>query len=149
MDLSITRATLADLDTVVPLFDRYRVFYGKPSDPTLARAFMRARLERAESVVLLAHIDDDAVGFTQLYPAFSSVSAAHVWILNDLLVLPDARRSGVARALLSSAVDFARADGALRLELETDHDNAGAQALYHAMGWVPYEGTLRFRLPLR
>lgn len=148
MDLSITRATLADLDTIVPLFDRYRVFYGKPSDPALARAFMRARLERAESVVLLAWIDAQAVGFTQLYPAFSSVSAAHVWVLNDLLVLPDARRNGIARALLSSAADFARADGALRLELETDHDNAAAQALYRAMGWMPYEGTLRFRLPL-
>ncbi|WP_299340982.1 GNAT family N-acetyltransferase [uncultured Pseudoxanthomonas sp.] len=148
MDLSITRATLADLDTIVPLFDRYRVFYGKPSDPALARAFMRARLERAESVVLLAWIDAQAVGFTQLYPAFSSVSAAHVWVLNDLLVLPDARRNGIARALLSSAADFARADGALRLELETDHDNAAAQALYRAMGWIPYEGTLRFRLSL-
>jgi ribosomal protein S18 acetylase RimI-like enzyme len=50
--------------------------------------------------------------------------------------------------LLSSAAEFARADGALRLELETDHDNASAQALYRAMGWVPYDGTLRFRLPL-
>ena len=88
------------------------------------------------------------VGFTQLYPAFSSVSASRVWILNDLLVLPEARRMGVARALLSSAAEFARADGALRLELETDHDNASAQALYRAMGWVPYDGTLRFRLPL-
>jgi GNAT superfamily N-acetyltransferase len=89
------------------------------------------------------------VGFTQLYPAFSSVSAAHVWILNDLLVLPDARRNGVARALLSAAADFARADGALRLELETDHDNVTAQALYRAMGWTPYDGTLRFRLSLQ
>ena len=148
MDVSTTRATLADLDTVVPLFDRYRVFYGKPSDPVLARDFIRARMQREESVVLLAWIDEQAVGFTQLYPAFSSVSATHVWILNDLLVMPEARRHGAARALLTAAADFARTDGALRLELETDHDNAAAQALYRAMGWVPYDGTLRFRLPL-
>ncbi|CAN7240798.1 GNAT family N-acetyltransferase [Pseudoxanthomonas sp. LjRoot168] len=144
----VRRATLADLDTVASLFDQYRKFYGRESDPALARDFIQARMTRGQSAILLAHIDDDAVGFAQLYPAFSSVSAAHVWILNDLLVLPDARRSGVARALLSSAVDFARADGALRLELETDHDNAAAQALYRAMGWMPYEGTLRFRLSL-
>ena len=81
--------------------------------------------------------------------AFSSVSATHVWILNDLLVLPEARRGGVARALLTAAADFARADGALRLELETDHDNHTAQALYQAMGWTLYDGTLRYRLPLR
>ncbi|KRA46911.1 GNAT family N-acetyltransferase [Pseudoxanthomonas sp. Root630] len=149
MTLDIRRATPADLDLVAPLFDTYRVFYGKPSDPTLARDFIRARMTHEQSVILLALADGKAAGFTQLYPAFSSVSATHVWILNDLLVLPEARRGGVARALLTAAADFARADGALRLELETDHDNHTAQALYHAMGWTLYDGTLRYRLPLR
>ena len=149
MTPAIRRATLDDLDTVTHLFDLYRVFYGKPSDPALARDFIQARLTRDESVILLAHLDGEAAGFTQLYPAFSSVSATRTWILNDLLVLPEARRHGVARALLSAASDFARDDGALRLELETDHDNVTAQALYHAMGWTTYDGTLRFRLPLR
>ena len=149
MSIDIRRATPGDVDVVAPLFDTYRVFYGKPSDPALARDFIDARLTRGESVILLALQEGKAVGFTQLYPAFSSVSATHVWILNDLLVLPDARRGGVARALLSAAADFARADGALRLELETDHDNHTAQALYQAMGWTLYDGTLRYRLPLR
>lgn len=148
MTTMVRRTGLTHLDVVARLFDQYRGFYGQPSDPVLARDFIRERMERDESVILLAWVDDAAVGFTQLYPAFSSVSASRVWILNDLLVLPEARRKGVARALLSAAADFARADGALRLELETDHDNATAQALYRAMGWVPYDGTLRFRLPL-
>jgi GNAT superfamily N-acetyltransferase len=149
MSIEIRRATPGDVDVVAPLFDTYRVFYGKPSDPALARGFIDARLTRGESVILLAVQHGKAMGFTQLYPAFSSVSATHVWVLNDLLVVPDARRSGVARALLSAAADFARADGALRLELETDHDNHTAQALYQAMGWTLYDGTLRYRLPLR
>ena len=148
MTMVVRRTGLTHLDVVARLFDQYRGFYGQPSDPALARDFIRERMERDESVILLAWVDDAAVGFTQLYPAFSSVSASRVWILNDLLVLPEARRKGAARALLSSAAEFARADGALRLELETDHDNASAQALYRAMGWVPYDGTLRFRLPL-
>lgn len=148
MTMVVRRTGLTHLDVVARLFDQYRGFYGQPSDPALARDFIRERMERDESVILLAWVDDAAVGFTQLYPAFSSVCASRVWILNDLLVLPEARRMGVARALLSSAAEFARADGALRLELETDHDNASAQALYRAMGWVPYDGTLRFRLPL-
>lgn len=148
MSFSITRATLDDVDAIAPLFDLYRVFYGKPSDPALARGFIQARLARGESVILLAFAGGAAVGFTQLYPAFSSVSAARTWILNDLLVVPAARRRGVAGALLSAAAAFARDDGALRLELETDHDNHDAQALYRAMGWEPYDGTLRFRLAL-
>ena len=148
MNPIVRRTGLTHLDVVAALFDQYRGFYGQPSDLALARDFIRARMERDESVVLLAWIDEQAVGFTQLYPMFSSVSATRVWTLNDLFVTPDARRNGVARALLSAAADFARADGALRLELETDHDNANAQALYRAMGWAAYDGTLRFRLPL-
>ena len=148
MTPTIRQATPDNLDTVARLFDLYRVFYGKSSDPALARDFIQARMTHGESVILLAESGSDAVGFTQLYPAFSSVSATRTWILNDLLVLPEARRQGVARALLVAAADFARADGALRLEMETDHDNATAQALYRAMGWTPYDGTLRFRLSL-
>jgi len=37
---TISRAALADLDALAPLFDAYRVFYGRPSDPAMARAFL-------------------------------------------------------------------------------------------------------------
>ncbi|MGO4780223.1 GNAT family N-acetyltransferase, partial [Lysobacter sp. 2RAB21] len=102
-----------------------------------------------DSVLLLAALDGhDGAGFTQLYPTFSSVRAARVWVLNDLFVEPQARRRGVAQALLDAAAEFARADGAARLELETNHDNLTAQALYDAAGWQRYDGTQRYHLPL-
>ena len=142
------RASLEDIDALVPLFDAYRQFYAQPSDPEMARTFLTERLQREDSVLLLARIADGVVGFTQLYPTFSSVRAARVWVLNDLYVDPAARGRGVARALLQAASDFALDDGAIRLELETTADNIGAQALYHATGWEPYDGTLRFHLPL-
>lgn len=144
----VRRATAADLAALVPLFDAYRVFYGQPSDPGRARGFLGERFARGDSVLLLAERDGDAAGFTQLYPMFPSVSAARVWVLNDLFIAAGARRGGVARALLQAAEEFARADGALRLELETTTDNQAAQALYRAAGWQPWDGTLRFRLPL-
>lgn len=149
MTIAIRRATLDDLDTLVPLFDGYRSFYEQPLDSARARAFLDARLRRGESVVFLALLDDGAAaGFTQLYPFFSSVRAARVWVLNDLFVAAGARRRGVANALLDAATAFARDDGAIRLELETTHDNATAQALYRAAGWRSHDETLRFRLPL-
>ncbi|MFT3896812.1 MAG: GNAT family N-acetyltransferase [Thermomonas sp.] len=148
-DSTIRRASLDDLDAVAPLFADYRVFYAQAHDVAMARAFLRERLERGESVVLLATLADGApAGFTQLYPMFSSVRAARTWILNDLFVAPSARRRGVANALLDAATAFARAEGAVRLELETTHDNAAAQALYRAAGWESHDDTLRFRLPL-
>lgn len=131
----IRRARSADLPALVPLFDAYRRFYGQPGDPARAHAFLDARLANAESVVLLAERDGEAVGFTQLYPVFSSVRTSRVWLLNDLYVAEHARRGGVARALLDAAADFARADGARGLMLETSRDNAPARALYRAAGW--------------
>ncbi|HWU71078.1 MAG TPA: GNAT family N-acetyltransferase [Pseudoxanthomonas sp.] len=148
MTVSIHRAGIDDLDAIAPLFDLYRQFYGKAADAAIARDFVGERLRRGESVVLLARIDGETVGFTQLFPSFSSVSAGRVWVLNDLYVVAEARRHGVAKALLQAAADFARGEGALRLELETNHDNASAQALYRHLGWEAHDDTLRFRLPL-
>src|SRR5688572_21475277 len=148
MSLEIRRATLSDLDQLAPLFDAYRMFYEQPQDAALARAFLHERIERDQSVALLAVIDGAAVGFTQLYPTFSSVRAARVWVLNDLYVDRSARRQGVAQALLTAAAMFARDDGAIRLELETTPDNRNAQALYESGGWQLYDGTLRYHLSL-
>jgi len=134
-DTTIRRATLDDLDAIAPLFDAYRRFYHQPGDVDRARDFLRERMLHSESVVLLAQRDGTAAGFTQLYPLFSSVRTARLWLLNDLFVAEGARRHGVARALLDAATDFAREQGAAGLMLETMADNAPARALYRAAGW--------------
>lgn len=135
MSLSIRPATAADLDVLAPLFDAYRVFYQQPSDLARARDFLGQRLGNGESVVLLAELDGTALGFTQLFPTFSSVRTGRMWILNDLYVDAGARRGGVGRALLESAAAFARDSGAVLLTLETAQSNATARALYRAAGW--------------
>lgn len=132
---SIRRAGPHDLDALAALFDAYRCFYGQPSDLQRARDWLRTRMRFGESVVLIAERDGVAVGFTQLYPMYSSVRTARTWILNDLYVAEEARRCGVARALLQAAVEYARDDGAAGISLETTGDNAAARALYRAAGW--------------
>ena len=132
---SIRRAGPQDLDALAVLFDAYRRFYGQPADLARAREWLRTRMRFGESVVLIAERDGVAAGFTQLYPMFSSVRTARTWILNDLFVADDARRAGVARALLDAAAQYARDDGAAGISLETTDDNAPARALYRAAGW--------------
>ena len=93
--VTVRQATILDLDLLVPLFDLYRQFYRKPGDLALARRFLRERFEHNESIIFLAmRADGSAIGFTQLFPSFSSASAARILILNDLFVLPGARRMG-------------------------------------------------------
>lgn len=131
----IRSAGIGDLETLVPLFDAYRVFYRCPSDPDRARPFLAARLAAGDSRIFLALRDGRAVGFTQLYPSFSSLSMQRLWILNDLFVDPGARRGGTGKALMKAAEDFARADGAKGLALATQTGNHTAQGLYAKMGY--------------
>lgn len=136
MSFAVRQATIHDLDTVVPLFDGYRQFYGQPSDLARARDFIAARFHHAESVILLALDAEGAgLGFTQLYPLFSSVRCTRRYLLNDLFVSPAARRRGVAAALLKAAAEHGRAMGVAGLSLSTSHDNHAAQRLYESLGW--------------
>ncbi|OAI45397.1 acetyltransferase [Nitrospira sp. SCGC AG-212-E16] len=132
---TLRQATIHDLEQLVPLFDSYRQFYGCASNLRAAREFLLARFHNDESTVFIAHEEERAIGFTQLYPSFSSISLARIFILNDLFVHEQARRKGVASALMSAAVQFAIAMGAARLSLSTAITNNAAQALYHSAGW--------------
>jgi GNAT superfamily N-acetyltransferase len=138
------RAELDDLDALVPLFDAYRRFYGQASDLPGARAFLADRFKRGESVIFLAVVDGAIVGFTQLYPSFSSVSIRRLWVLNDLFVTPDARKSGAGRALLERAERWAAETGAKGLTLSTQVTNLGAQRLYEACGWTKDDEFLHY-----
>jgi GNAT superfamily N-acetyltransferase len=136
---SIQSATPSDAGLLAPLFDAYRVFYQAKSDPEGAARFLSDRLARGESRIFFARGAESQnpiiLGFTQLYPSFSSVSMKRLWILNDLYVIPEQRKTGVGAALMERAKAFARADGSKGLSLATQTGNFGAQALYAKQGY--------------
>ncbi|MBV4356208.1 GNAT family N-acetyltransferase [Pinibacter aurantiacus] len=133
--ITVRPATIKDLDTVADLFDQYRIFYKQASDIPKAKEFLKERMEGNESVILLAFANDEAVGFTQLYPIFSSVSMRRAWLLNDLFVKTSARKTGVGNKLLNAAKDFGAKTNAKWLILETSEDNFTAQSVYEGNGW--------------
>ena len=135
-NVAIRPATASDLEVLAHLFDAYRVFYEKESDPEGARRFIAERLAKQDSVIFLAaDASGPAFGFIQLYPLFSSVRMRSIWLLNDLFVVPEARRKGVGRALLIRAQEHAAQTGAAGLELATAKDNETAKSVYHRLGW--------------
>ena len=144
-DTKIKRADLGDLGVLAPMFDAYRQFYGQTTDLTGAENFLRQRLDESESVIFLALYANAGVGFAQLYPTFTSVGMKRKWILNDLFVVSDQRRTGVGRALMNSAKDFAYETGAQGLVLETQKINLAAQALYESLGWIRQKDFYRLR----
>jgi ribosomal protein S18 acetylase RimI-like enzyme len=137
MHTTFRAATAADLPALAVMFDRYRQFYDQAPGLELAKHFLGERMARRESVVLVAESGaGELQGFCQLYPSFCSVEAAPIYVLYDLFVDPEARRLGIGRQLLHAAHAQAQADGKVRMDLTTAHNNTRAQSLYESMGWV-------------
>jgi ribosomal protein S18 acetylase RimI-like enzyme len=136
LDLLVKRISVREINLVVNLFDSYRVFYKQASDLTLAEHFLNDRLTNNESVIFVVLENDKPIGFTQLYPTYSSVRTVRNWILNDLYVDGDYRKQGVGKILIDAAMDFGRSAGANYVQLETAVDNYNAQHLYESIGFV-------------
>ncbi|WP_430966206.1 GNAT family N-acetyltransferase [Spongiimicrobium sp. 2-473A-2-J] len=132
--LKIRKATQDDVPQLAPLFDLYRIFYGQESNSPAARAFLTERITKGESVIFLAELHGETVGFTQLYKTFSSVSLEAVFILNDLYVSKSHRGKRIGEALLNRAQAYCSEKNFKGLALETAVDNP-AQKLYERLGW--------------
>ena len=148
MNAAIRLAEARDLDQLAELFDQYRQFYECPPDLGAAKNWIAENLERGRSTLFAADNGSQLLGFTQLYPALCSVDLVDYFVLYDLYVVEAARRQGIARALMNAASEWAKAQGADRLDLETARDNAPGQALYRDLGYELDEVFLKFSLDL-
>jgi GNAT superfamily N-acetyltransferase len=132
----IRRAKKKDIEKLSVLFDKYRIFYKQQSDIDNAKMFLKKRMKRKESVIFVAEERKELIGFTQLFPIFSSVSMKRTWLLNDLYVNEKARGMGAATKLLEAAKQFGIETASKWLILQTAADNFTAQKVYEKNGWV-------------
>ncbi len=137
-----------DLPQLANLFDQYRVFYHQASNVDAARLFLEQRLRHGDSAILGAIVHDVLVGFTQLYPTYTSVGLGRIWILNDLYVTADARNRGVGAALMHAAAEYGEMTGAKRLVLATQVENHAAQHLYEKLGWKRDEAFYQYEFEI-
>lgn len=146
--MKILKAKIDHLEDVLELFNAYRVFYKQEAKPLKAKNFLRRRLQAGESHIFIAYLNDKPVGFTQLYPSFSSVAMERIFVLNDLFVSEESRKRGVAEALMKTAAEFAKSQNAIRLCLETAKDNIPGQSLYEKLGWVKGDDFFSYSLKI-
>ncbi len=125
--MEIMKADSSHLQDLARLFDLYRQFYECPPDAELASRFLRERMDNGESDIFLARVDQTVCGFVQLYPTFCSVDAVKIYILHDLFVDAAFRKSGVGEKLMNRATQWARENGAGRLDLLTGTTNLAGQ----------------------
>jgi len=85
--------------------------------------------------VYVAREGGRVVAMAALHFTTSTAEGGKVAWFEDCIVRPEHRRKGVGKALLEYVIAQAKVEGALRVMLLTDGDNAGAQALYRKSGF--------------
>jgi GNAT superfamily N-acetyltransferase len=101
--------------------------------------------ESPAASALLAERDGETVGYALFFPTFSSFRVSRGIWLEDLFVLPEHRKAGVGRALLSAvAARVPGADG--RLEWAALDWNELALGFYRGLGARLMDGWTSLRL---
>lgn len=146
-DLVIRPATKSDLPTLGRLgamlleqhhrFDRMR-FMAPGSDPEKGYAwFLGTQLREPDTMVAVAERHGTVVGY--VYAAVEPRSwkelREEAGFIHDVVVDPGARRSGVATALIESAIGWCTGRGVPRVVLWTAQPNDAAQALFARLGF--------------
>lgn len=135
----IRKATIQDLDQLTILFDKYLVFYKRPSNIPNQKAFLKERIENNEAIIYIAFDEETknkAIGFTLIYPTFSSLLLSKILILNDLYVDPSIRKNGIGEKLIHQTIELAKELGVNLIRLRTAKNNVIAQSLYLKTGFI-------------
>ena len=108
----------------------------RPDEAAQQRGLAAIIEDPAIGQILLARADDGSVlGMVSLLLSISTALGARVALLEDMVVSPQARNSGLGSQLLQAAIVQARTLGCRRITLLTDLDNLAAQRFYARHGF--------------
>ena len=134
--LHIRPATSRDLDRLV---EWNAAMAAETEDKTLDRAVLAAGVdavldEPGRGFYLIAERDGEAVGSLLVTYEWSDWRNGDFFWIQSVYVTPEARRSGVFRALYAAVGQRAREAGAVGLRLYVEHENRRAQQTYEGLG---------------
>jgi GNAT superfamily N-acetyltransferase len=148
LTLSIRAAGPADLDLIIG-FIRALAEYEKLADevrldPLLLGCHLFGDKPMAE--VLIGEINGVARGFALFFHNFSTFEGKPGVYLEDLFVVPEARGSGLGKALLARLAQLAMERGCARLEWSVLDWNEPSIAFYKALGAKAMDEWTVFRV---
>ena len=136
--MEITPANTADIPALCRLLE---VLFAQEAefrpDPAAQQRGLETIINNPEvGQILVAHHLDRVVGMVNLLYTVSTALGGRVALLEDMVVAPEMRGSGIGAQLLTHAVEVAKANGCLRITLLTDAVNDAAQRFYQRQGFV-------------
>lgn len=131
----------ATLDDITELCGLLGILFSQESeftpDVNAQTRGLRTIIENpALGLILVARRDDKLLGLVNLLFTVSTALGGRVAILEDMVVLPTERGSGVGSSLLSAAIATAHEQGCQRVTLLTDSTNETAHAFYEKQGFT-------------
>jgi GNAT superfamily N-acetyltransferase len=130
----IRAATTDDLPAIVELVRALAEFEKLPGPDAEAEARLAGDFERGRFQVLVAEIDGGMVGFALYFMTYSTFRGRPSLYLEDLFVLPEARRRGIGTAFFGRLVEVAKQLGCGRFEWTVLEWNEPAQNFYRSLG---------------
>jgi len=132
---TIRDATPGDAPAIVALVHRFNREDGNPPG-SLTEADFRALGfgARPRFRTLLAEAAGQVRGYALFYPSYDTEFGAKGFYLQDLYVLPEARRGGIGRALMAAVARACDADGGCYLFWNALVRNQAGRAFYRRIG---------------
>ena len=132
-------AISADADAVGKLLDQFNTEFGEPTPgPVRMAERMRRLMAGGDTTVLVGGAGPDGLAVMRFRHAIWS--DALECYLAELYVVPQQRGRGLGRALMETAMDVARAQGADYMDLGTGEGDVAARSLYESLGFINREG---------
>jgi ribosomal protein S18 acetylase RimI-like enzyme len=137
--MEIRRATAADLSVMRRLWNEFTAeatftpYPGSAFEPSLL----------TKHVALVAEEGDSILG-----TVYANTTSEHFGYVFGLYTRPEARRRGIARALMRAIAGILREEGRRYVVLSVDTPNEGARALYERLGFEDAARMLRADIDL-
>ncbi|WEK09887.1 MAG: GNAT family N-acetyltransferase [Candidatus Pseudomonas colombiensis] len=142
--IQIRPVTPADHTAWLPLWQAYLRFYNTELPEAVTQSTWQRVLDASEPThAALAWDGEQAVGLVHFIYHRSNWSIENSCYLQDLLVAPEQRGTGVGRQLIEFVYAQAKADGCCKVHWLTHETNATAIQLYERIAERP--GFIQFR----
>ncbi len=148
MTIATREATVADMPLIATLIRGLAEYEGLSHAVRMDEAVLERHLfgPRPMAEVLIGELDGKPSGFALFFHNFSTFEGhPGVW-LEDLFVLPPARRSGLGRMLLGEVARIAVERGCARMEWSVLDWNMMAINFYRSLGARPLTDWTTMRL---
>ncbi|MAB91643.1 MAG: GNAT family N-acetyltransferase [Planctomycetes bacterium] len=130
--MKIELATTADIPTLCSLLDHLfsQEVEFKPNHEIQSRGLEKVLNNNNIGNIFVAKKNEKIIGMVILLYTVSTAMGERVALLEDMVVSPNERESGIGSMLLDHAIKYANENGCKRITLLTDKMNIRAQKFY-------------------